>query len=154
METFLERVCAAFNSAGLKYALAGGHAVALHGAVRGTVIVDFVLEWNRENLLLAEQCLGGLGLVSQLPITAETVFANRDEYIAERNLIAWPFYHAHNLYEQVDLLINYDLLAEHSDSIDLPAASVMLLNKPALIAMKRDAGRAQDIADIQALEKL
>ena len=44
--TFLERVCTALKEAGVPYAVVGGHAVALHGAVRGTV--DVALAWGEE----------------------------------------------------------------------------------------------------------
>lgn len=47
--SFLGRVGAAFESAGVRYALVGGYAVALHGAVRGTVDVDVILAWNFYN---------------------------------------------------------------------------------------------------------
>ena len=44
--TALEKVCAALAQAKLRFAIVGGHAVALHGAVRGTVDID--LPYARE----------------------------------------------------------------------------------------------------------
>ena len=38
--TVLERICTALREAGVRYAVVGGYAVALHGAVRGTVDID------------------------------------------------------------------------------------------------------------------
>ncbi|MDH3695185.1 MAG: hypothetical protein OER96_11520 [Gammaproteobacteria bacterium] len=106
--TFLERICEALNLAGVKYVVVGGHAVALHGAVRGTIDVDIALRWTKNNLLQTEAALQNLGLKSHLPLTAEDVYLYRDEYIRNRNLIAWNFYNPDNLAEQLDLIINYD----------------------------------------------
>lgn len=106
--TFLERVCAALQAADVDYAVAGGHAVALHGAVRGSIDVDVVLRWTKRTLERAE---GGMGLVSRLPVTAASVFDNRDEYIHRRNMIAWNFHNPRNRIEQVDILITHDLAA-------------------------------------------
>jgi len=38
--TFLNQICNALQTNRVRYALVGGYAVALHGAVRGTVDVD------------------------------------------------------------------------------------------------------------------
>ena len=105
---FLEKLCQQFAAAKLDYALVGGHAVALHGAVRGTVDIDFVFKWEKETLIRAERVLSKLGLVSRLPIVANDVFEFRDEYINNRNLIAWNFYHPNDASQQVDIIINYD----------------------------------------------
>ncbi|TDJ35665.1 MAG: hypothetical protein E2O56_00795, partial [Gammaproteobacteria bacterium] len=90
--SFLSRLCQGLDRAGLRYAIVGGHAVALHGAVRGTVDIDIALLWNLKTLRGAEQALTELGLVSRLPISAGDVFRFRDEYIENRNLIAWNFH--------------------------------------------------------------
>ena len=44
--TALERVCTALNRASVRYAVVGGHAVALHGAVRGTVDIIIAYDLN------------------------------------------------------------------------------------------------------------
>ena len=152
--TFLERLCSALNQQKLDYALVGGHAVALYGAVRGTVDVDFVIRWSHKCLLDAEATLNGIGLVSRLPINADDVFHFRDEYIRERNLIAWNFYNPANLMEQVDIVINYQLKPNSIKVIKVGSTKVPLLDIKQLIKMKRAAGRPQDLQDIDALEKL
>lgn len=53
-------MCGAFAACGLRYAVVGGHAVALHGAVRGTVDVDIALTWTKKSLEEAERVLGEL----------------------------------------------------------------------------------------------
>ncbi|MDH3977905.1 MAG: hypothetical protein OEU86_05265 [Gammaproteobacteria bacterium] len=151
---FLNRVCSALAAKDIPYAIVGGHAVALHGAVRGTVDIDIVLSWNLDTLLSTEQALNQLGLFSRLPVNATDIYQFRDEYINNRNLIGWNFYNPDNPVEQVDIIITYDLKTRKIDRIETTAGPIKLLNKQDLIAMKKKSGRPQDIADIDALKKL
>ncbi len=151
---FIERVCNKLNEHNVPYALVGGHAVALHGAVRGTIDIDFVIVWTAENLRNAELALTELGLTSRLPISSKEVFENRTSYIAERNLIAWNFYNPNSLNEQVDLIINYDLSNKSTKTLSSGETVISILAVDELISMKRDSGRPQDLADIDALGKI
>lgn len=150
----LSRVCNALREAGVRYAVAGGHAVALHGAVRGTVDIDVVLAWSRVSLGKAEKALEGIGLVSRLPVSADEIFRFRNEYIENRNLIAWNFYNPYDLSEQVDIIISYDLRGKRTKRIDLADGPIQILSIGDLIAMKIESGRPQDKEDVAALEKL
>ncbi len=152
--TMLERICAALGRAGVRYAIVGGYAVALHGAVRGTVDIDVAITWNRKALLATEAALQGAGLVSRLPVTAAEVFDYRDEYVANRNLIAWNFYNPDNLAEQVDVIITYDLRGKRTRRLRVGTTDVRILSREDLIEMKRQSARPQDLEDIAALEKL
>lgn len=151
---FLHRVCSGLADAGVRYAVVGGYAVALHGAVRGTIDVDIALAWNRKTLIAAEQALTEIGLVSRLPVTAEEVFQFRDEYVQNRNLIGWNFYNPDNPAEQVDIVITFDLKGKKLDSIETDEGVVRVLGIKDLIGMKNASGRPQDLEDARALEKL
>ena len=100
--TSLERVCAALRCASVDYAIVGGHAVALHGAVRGTIDIDLILQWSERTLRQAELALNRIGLVSRLPVGAEDVFANREDYMQNRHLLAWNFHNPDDPSEQVE----------------------------------------------------
>jgi hypothetical protein len=150
----IHKIAGAFRRRRVAYALVGGHAVALHGAVRGTVDLDFVLRWSAPNLQQAERALRDCGLVSRLPITPAEVFQFRDEYIRNRNLVAWNFYNPNSPDEQVDLVINYDLAKRKVKVVRTKEGPIRVLNIDDLIEMKRASGRDQDMQDILALEKL
>lgn len=150
--TFLNRVCSALSEQGIRYAVVGGHAVALHGAVRGTVDVDIVINWSLNSLQAAEQALQRIGLVSRLPVAATDVFQFRDEYINNRNLIGWNFYHPDNPGEQVDIVITYDLKGKKRVNVVTAGGKVPILSRRDLIEMKRASGRPQDLEDARALE--
>jgi len=151
---FITRLTRALDAHQVPYAIVGGHAVALHGALRGTLDIDFVIRWQKQHLLNAEKALHSLGLVSRLPITAEEVFAFRDEYVKRRNLLAWNFSHPQRQDEQVDVLINFDLGSKKVLCVRTTEGDIHYLNKKDLIAMKKHSGRPQDLADIEALERL
>ena len=119
------------------YAVVGGYAVALHGAVRGTLDVDIALRWTLDDLRKAEHALHQAGLVSRLPISADDVHKFRDEYIKNRNLVAWNFYNPENLAEQLDIIITYDAKGRRTLKKQLPSTRIPVLNKPDLIAMKK-----------------
>lgn len=151
---FLLRVTSALDEAGIAYALVGGCAVALHGAVRGTVDVDLVLRISRKQFVAFEKAMRSIGLVSRLPVTAAEVFQFRAEYIANRNLRAWSFVHPGTPSEIVDVIITHDLSSMKAQRIKVGKAWVRVLALSDLIRMKQEAGRPQDLADVAALQEL
>ena len=151
---FINKVCAALVAAGVRYALVGGHAVSLHGAVRGTVDIDIAINWNLLSLQNTETALEKIGLVSRLPVTAKNVFQFRDEYIENRNLNAWNFHNPENMTEQVDIIISYDLKGRRRQRLGIADGAIFVLDIDELIEMKRACGRPQDLSDVDALEKL
>ncbi len=152
--TILEKICGALRDAGVRYAIVGGHAVALHGVVRGTLDIDVVVRWTRATLVRAEAALNAIGLVSRLPVTAREVYDFRDEYVRNRNLTAWNFYNPDDPLEQVDIIITDDLAGKRTKAVALSTGPVRVLSVTDLIDMKRRSGRPQDLEDVRALEKL
>lgn len=151
---FIHKVCAGLDRSGVRYALVGGYAVALHGAIRGTFDVDIAIDWSQNSLKKTELTLRSIGLESRLPVTASEVYRFRDEYVRMRNLIAWNFFNPKNPIEQVDIIIIYDLKGKKRQRLDTVAGPVHVLNRKDLIEMKRLSGRPQDLEDISALERL
>lgn len=151
---FINNVCIALDQAGVRYAIVGGYAVALHGAVRGTMDVDIVINWDLGSLRKTVKALNEIGLVSSLPVGAEEVFRFRDEYIQNRNLIAWSFYNPGDISQQVDIIITFDLKGKGRKRLSSRSGALHLLALAELIDMKRESGRPQDLEDVKALESL
>ena len=86
---FIKKVIDKLNKYKIPYAVVGGHAVALHGVVRGTVDLDLVVEWKLKYLELAKQALEEIGMKPNLPISPQKLFEKRDYFIKEKNIIAW-----------------------------------------------------------------
>jgi hypothetical protein len=149
---FLLRVTGAFNEVGLKYAVVGGYALSLHGVVRGTVDIDFVIPLTEQDFILAEKALRSIGLESKLPVDAKTVFAFREEYIKNKNLIAWSFFNPKLPSEIVDIIITCDLRKMNLVTIDVAGKNVNIVSADELIKMKKNSARPQDVEDVRALE--
>jgi hypothetical protein len=151
---FLLRLVKKLRQNKVDFAVAGGYAVSLHGAVRGTLDVDLVVSWTESQLRQLESTLTALGLVSRLPITAKEVFAFREEYLAKRNLVAWSFVNPNLRTELVDILLTTDLAKLKTKTVKVQGVPVPIVALADLIEMKREADREQDRNDVAALEKL
>lgn len=151
---FLYRVVQSLERHKVDYAIVGGFAVALHGAVRGTIDLDLVIRLQKKQYQAAEAALRAIHLVARLPVTAEMVFDFRNEYIQNRNLIAWSFYNPETPSEVIDIIITHDLAKMKTIKIKSGSHTLRVLGLNDLIKMKKQSARPQDLEDIQALEKL
>ncbi len=151
---FLLTLIRALERQKLAYALVGGYAVSLHGAVRGTLDVDIVIPHTKKSFVATEETLASIGLRPRLPLRAEEVFSFREEYIQNRNLTAWGFQNPGDLSQLVDVIITHDLRKMKTLRKKVKNTAVSLISIDDLIQMKRDSGRPQDLADVEALEKL
>ena len=151
---FIKKVTDAFNKAKIHYALVGGYAVAMHGAIRGTVDLDFVISLNQEQYQLIEKVLSGIGLVPRLPVSADEIFKFRNEYIKNRNLVAWSFINHKDPLEIVDIIITHDAKKMKTKTLYVDGMTIEIATIDELIKMKKKSSRPQDLEDIKALEKL
>jgi len=151
---FIYRVIEALEKRKVDYAIAGGYAVALHGAVRGTVDIDIVLRFTKKNLLAAEAALRDVGLQSRLPVKGDEVFDFREEYIKNRNLLAWNFINISNPTESVDIILTDDLRNLKTKIIRSGEKTLRVISIDDLIKMKAKSNRGQDLEDIKALRSL
>lgn len=151
---WLLTVCRALAVEKVKFAVAGGYAVALHGAVRGTVDIDVVVATDVVNLKALEKALTALGLLSRIPVTAREVAAFREEYIKNRDLIAWSFVDPANPAKVVDAIIAHPFRKREIVQLKVGDDKLPVLSRSALIAMKKKSGRPQDLEDARALEAL
>lgn len=152
--SFLQRVCNCLATNEIPYAIVGGYAVALHGAPRGTIDVDFIVPFDESTFVKVEEALKSIGLLPRLPVSASEVFRFRQEYIDNRNLIAWSFYNPRNPIDLVDIIITDNLDDYGVVEKKVAQANIKVISKAGLIKMKTRSGRPQDLLDIQALEKI
>lgn len=122
--------------------------------VRGTVDIDLVLRLSKRNLLAAEAALKDIDLQSKLPLQAAEVFDFREEYIRNKNLIAWNFINPNNPVESVDIIITEDLRNMKVKRILVGDQILRVVSIEDLIKMKKKSKRLQDLEDIKALRRL
>jgi len=147
---FVDDVAQALKEAHVRFAVAGGYAVALHGAVRGTLELDLVVRHSREDFVEAAAALRRLRLEPRLPATAEEVFDYREEYLRNRGLTQWDFVDAEDASRRVDIVLTRDLRDVATEQI----GGLPVVARADLIAMKRESSRPQDLEDARALELL
>lgn len=142
---FIE-LLATFNAHAVEYIVVGAHALAAHGHVRATKDLDIWVRPCNENATNVLAALAEFGaplhdLTAQDLTTAGTVFQIgvppiRIDIITEIDGVpfesAWP--------DRID--------------VRLQGTSVPVLSRHHLIANKKAAGRLQDLADLEHLEKL
>jgi hypothetical protein len=155
-----EPIFAALNEAGIRYVVVGGLAVVLHGHARLTADIDLVIDLEPEHVRRTLALLSRLGFRARLPVQAD-LFADpavRASWVRERGMRVFP------LYDPADPLRVLDLFSEHpidfeslwagSMQIPVQGTTIRVASIPDLIRLKRIAGRPQDRADIEALERL
>lgn len=156
---FYETVFVALEHHGVRYAVAGGVAVILHGIPRMTADLDLVVDLEPENLRHFLHTMSELGYQPRLPVPADDLLSKdkREDWIHNRNLHAFTFWNKDRPFEEVDLLLRASQdpnIIERAVLLQAEAIKISLVGLDDLIGMKRDAGRDQDQADVEALEKL
>lgn len=156
--TFLQ-VLTSLETARVRFLVVGGVAVVLHGVLRVTVDLDLVIELQPDNLLPAIRALEALGFSPRLPVAAADLAdpTTRRAWIAQRNLMVFTFWHPKS-HRVVDVFVeepfNFDAAWSRRVDVDLQATVVHVAAIEDLILMKQTAGRAKDLADIDALMAL
>lgn len=150
----------ALNDKSVRYVVVGGLAVVLHGVSRFTEDVDLIVHLEKENLAKFTECMDTLGFKAKVPADPKLLFdpAVRRDWQDNRNMKVFSFFHATDHHRIVDMFISEpidfgNLYADHVDialgSVTVPTASILHLK-----ALKREANRPVDIADIQSLDNL
>lgn len=151
---FLTKVCRVFEKYQVPYVVVGGLAVNLHGFHRGTMDIDFIIEWTQKSLVQCEKALNEIGLISRHPIDAVNLFKLKNKFIKEKNMIAWNFFNPTDPSENVDIIITHSTKGKKVILKRVQGQNIIVLSKEDLIKMKQESGRSQDLIDIEALEDL
>jgi len=148
------------NASGSRYVVVGGVATVLHGHARLTADVDIILDLEAESAKSAMHALQSLGLRPRIPVDISD-FADagkRKSWIDEKGMqVFWLWDPAQPLRE-VDLFvahpIDFEELWERSKVVALESTEIHIAAISDLIALKRLAGRPQDLQDIEVLEQI
>jgi hypothetical protein len=144
----LHAIARVLADAGLSYAVCGGLAVTIHGATRTTKDIDLLVAPGDVARALAAVAPLGYTFVA-LPMTFEAG-TPRERHVRRVSKIEGD----HHLV--LDLIVaDASLAGTLADrvEIDLPTGRLAVVSRATLLRMKQLAGRAQDLADIDALER-
>lgn len=155
----LETVFNSLNHAQVKYLVAGGTAVNIHGYQRMTSDLDLVIQLDSSNITKALDKLNQLGYSPIIPVDASN-FSNpttRKNWIETKNMQVLSLQSQQHPETTIDIFVDepFDFDLEYKTSIVAelaPDISFNIVNIPTLIKMKQQAGRAKDLDDIDHLK--
>jgi predicted nucleotidyltransferase len=157
--TQFDPIFAALQATGVRYVVVGGVAVNLHGYQRFTKDIDLVIELVPQQTLKALEALQAIGFKPNVPVKLAD-FADpaiREGWIRDKGMVVFQMYSDRSRMT-VDIFVRYPVdfeeLWSQAKKIDLPGVAPRIASIDHLIRMKREAGRAQDLLDIEKLEKL
>ena len=155
----VQAIVRALNQAGVRYLVAGGLAVVAHGYVRFTKDIDLVLALEEANTRRALAALKQLGYRPMVPVPIEDFAdaAKRRRWADEKNATVFPLYSDDHRLTPVELFVEepFDFERAHADGLReeiAPGIEAVFVGLTDLIAMKRRAGRPEDLIDIAQLE--
>ena len=146
----LERIIAAFERAGIEYALCGGLALAAHGHPRATMDIDLLV--RAEQLGSAIDVARNVGF--DIP-ARKIVFGLRSATPREVQRVSKLDPETGRLVSLDLLVVAFELEEVWNGRIVAPwlEREIVIVSREGLATMKRLAGRPQDLADIDALER-
>lgn len=156
----IEQVLAALEAGKVRYLVVGGVAVVLHGHLRTTADLDLVIQLASDNARRAVAALATLGFRPRAPVPAEQ-FADaqaRQSWIEEKDLTVFSLWSDRLPDLEVDLFVKepfpFDEVYARAVRVPLDTTTATVVSLEDLIALKRAAGRAIDLADVEALRAI
>ena len=143
----------------MRYLLAGGLAMNLHGVPRMTMDVDLLVALDDANIGAFLECARDLSLKPQAPVPLESLRdpEQRRTWIEDKHLIAFGLSGAPGT-PTVDLILRHSLdFAAASDRAVLQTVDtvpVRIASIEDMIALKQNTGRRQDADDVEHLLRL
>ncbi len=150
----------ALNDAGVKYVVVGGLATVLHGYARLTMDVDLIVDLAPEEAARAVGVLESLGFKPRVPVPAQQ-FADakkRTEWIEQKGMTVFSFHNPSNPMLTVDVFVHHPIpfadLRSRAERMVIEGVPVSVCCIDDLITLKQQAGRPQDLIDIENLRRI
>lgn len=157
----VEAIIRALNDAAVEYLVVGGLAVNAHGYERLTYDVDLVIGLNPANIMRGLRALEGIDYHMAIPVQPEE-FADeavREKWRHEKGMVVLKLWSDAHRRTPVDVFIfePFDFPQEYlaAQWVEItPEIKASILQYDSLLAMKKEAAREKDLADIRELKKL
>ncbi len=159
-QSSFEAIFSALNAAEARYLVVGGVAVVLHGHPRLTADLDLVVALDPANVRAALRALRKLGYAPRMPVDAEDLAdpGRRAEWVRTKHMTVFSLASPAHPATEVDLFVEepfpFDEAHARATWADLGALRVPVACIADLVAMKRRAGRPQDLEDVRRLEAI
>ncbi len=156
---FYEKILKELNRAGVRYVVAGGIAVNLHGVPRATADLDLLIEMSPSNVRKLVNVMRKVGYLPRIPVGWESLtLENLQRWKKEKHMRAITFRNPKVPYEEVDVILEHSLdmtrVLREKKLVKAGDLRIPLISLDHLITLKRRSKRLQDLADVKALQKL
>ena len=145
------------NHLKIDYLVVGGLAVNFHGIPRMTYDIDLMIHLEAQNILRLVSQLNSWGYRPKIPVNPQDLAdeTKRNSWIQEKGMRAFNFYSETLPIGEIDLVIDspirYEKLKKNSVIIEIEGEKVPVVSIHDLIQLKIEAGRKQDLADVEHL---
>ena len=156
----IEAIVRALENASVRYIIVGGLAVNAHGYSRMTRDIDLVIQLESSNTQRGLEALLGAGYRLMIPEKPEA-FADpemRERWRTEKGMIVLKLWSDEHRRTPIDVFVYepFDFDREYDSAVWVeisPGLRAPIISLPALLQMKREAGRPRDLEDINELNR-
>jgi hypothetical protein len=148
------------NELKIDYLVVGGLAVNLHGVPRMTYDIDLMIHLSSENVRKLVDTLKEWGYRPKIPADPMDLGNEdkRNSWIQEKEMKALNFYSESLPIGEIDLVISspvpYDDLKKRAVEIEVGGEKIPVISIHDLITVKVNAGRKQDLSDVEHLKMI
>lgn len=148
------------NDAEARYVVVGGFATVLHGFARMTADVDLIVDLDPTEARKTMAALVGAGFRARAPVDPLTfaIAEVRQTWIDHKAMRVFSMWDPASPMRELDLFVEtpvpFQELWDRSKIANVGGCPVRIASIRDLIALKRLAGRPQDLQDIEALEAI
>lgn len=150
----VEEMLRRLTAGGVDFIVIGGIALVLSGSARLTRDLDIVFAPDSGNLMALGNALVGLhaklrDVEDEIPFVPDAATLRNVQLLTLTTSAGWL-----DVHRDVEGAPAYERLRRNANRVDLGGFSVLVAAPEDMIAMKRVAGRPQDLADIAELEAI
>ena len=155
-----EKILTTLSKAKVRFLVAGGIAMNIHGLERGTHDIDLIVFLERKNVALFSGVMKRLGYRPKVPVSPEDLGDEevRKRWIKEKNMVVFSFYHPKNPFEVVDIFVHHPRpfreMFQTSKKVRLSGVTVHAVGLRDMLFLKEKAGRPKDEMDIRYLRNI
>lgn len=152
-----EPIFEALNADGVRYVVVGGLATVLHGFARLTADIDLMVDLDPVETRKAIAALTRLGLTPRAPVDPMhfTDPDIREAWVRDKGMRVFSLWDPAQPMREVDLFVenpvDFEEVYARSELVPITRTAVRIASIADLVALKRLAGRRQDLEDIEAL---
>ncbi len=157
---FYGEVFKVLNKAKVKYVVAGGTAVVLHGYTRFTSDLDLIVLLDESNLDKFYSALKTINYSPKVPVTKAQFIdkKQRQQWKKEKGMIVFSFVNTQPPFQLIDMFVDepikFEEIYKQKKIVRVNNLSIPLIGIDHLLRLKKKASRGKDLDDIVQLNEI